>query len=242
MSISSKLTGVAAISLAVVFNLPYGYLAQNFGYPDILRQPSGEVLAAFAAGGQGLIWAWYVFGLSVLAFVPLAIALSLTPDRLRRSAAVAVGAALAGALAGLVQGMGLLRWVFVVPILAQDPQSVIAQHQFDLMNAYAGVTVGEHMGQIFTGLFVGLVAVLQWQERKHWVATIGGLTTALMLAGSGGGLVLALGRSDELFSLFSITAYLALTLWLIVTGLGLVVAKRSPNRNRSSTPGAVTYG
>ena len=132
MTISSKITGVGAIALAVVFNLPYGYLAQHFGYPDILRRPAGEVLAAFAAGGDGLIWAWYVFGLSALAFVPLAIALSLTPERLKSSPAVAVGAALSGALAGLVQGMGLLRWVFVVPVLAQHPESAAAQGQFDL--------------------------------------------------------------------------------------------------------------
>lgn len=232
MTISSKITGVGAIALAVVFNLPYGYLAQHFDYPDILRRPVGEVLAAFAAGGDGLIWAWYVFGLSALAFVPLAIALSLTPERLKSSPAVAVGAALSGALAGLVQGMGLLRWVFVVPVLAQHPESAAAQGQFDLMNAYAGVAIGEHMGQIFTALFVGLVAVLQWGERK-WISTaLAGLTTVLMLAGSGGGLALALGRSDALFSLISVAAYLALTLWLIATGLGLIWPRKVASAER----------
>jgi len=226
MSVSNKLTGIGAIALAVVFNLPYGYLAQHFDYPDILRRPSGEVLAAFAAGGDGLIWAWYVFGLSALAFVPLAIALSLTSERVRRTPALAIGAALAGALAGLVQGMGLLRWVFVVPMLAQNADSPIAQGQFDLMNAYVGVAIGEHMGQIFTALFVGLAAVMQVGERKPVSALLGGLTTLAMLAGSGGGLALALGESDALFAMISIVAYLALTLWLIVTGIGLVWSRK----------------
>ncbi|EGF92094.1 permease [Asticcacaulis biprosthecium C19] len=222
MTISSKLTGAGAVALAVVFNLPYGYLAQNFEYPDILRRPSAEVLAAFAAGGEGLVWAWYVFGLSALAFVPLAMALSLTPERIHRSPGVAIGAALAGVLAGLVQAIGLFRWVFVVPGLARQEDLGAAGAQFDLMNAFAGVAIGEHMGQIFTALFVGLVAALQWGERARLSAVIGTVTTGLMVAGAGGGLALAQGQSDEMFAMLSIGAYLGLTLWLITTGIGLL--------------------
>ena len=225
MTISSKMTGIGAIGLAVVFNLPYGYLAQHFDYPEILRRPSGEILSRFAEGGEGLIWAWYVFGLSALAFVPLAMALSITPSRMQKVPSLAIGAALAGALAGLVQGMGLLRWVFVVPGLAQHADSMVAQAQFDLMNAYAGVEIGEHMGQIFTALFVGLVAVMQFSERKIVSGALGGLTTGLMLAGAGGGLALATGHSDTVFSMLSVGAYLSLTLWLIATGIGLVRSK-----------------
>ncbi|ESQ73582.1 DUF4386 family protein [Asticcacaulis sp. AC402] len=222
MTISSKVTGAGAIALAVVFNLPYGYLAQNFHYPDILRRPSAEVLAAFAAGGDGLVWAWYVFGLSALAFVPLAIAMALTTDRIRNSPAVAIGAALAGVLAGLVQAMGLFRWVFVVPGLAQQQDLIMAGAQFDLMNAFAGVAIGEHMGQIFTALFVGLIAMLQWSERARISSVIGGVTAGLMVVGAGGGLALALGQSDGLFAMLSIGAYLGLTVWLITTGIGML--------------------
>ncbi len=222
MSISNKLTGISAISLAVVFNLPFSYLAQHFGYPDILRHPPEEVLSRFMAGGDGLIWAWYVFGLSALMFVPMGMALSVNKDRMQRVPALAIGAALAGALAGLVQAMGLLRWVFVVPGLARDAGSEIAQSQFELMNAYAGVAIGEHMGQIFTALFVGLVAAMQFGERKPASGAIGVLTVLTMLVGSGGGLALALNQSDVLFSSVSVVAYLSLTVWLIVTGVGLV--------------------
>lgn len=224
MSLSSKLTGAGAIALAVTFNLPYGYLAQHFGYPDILRHPAGEVLSRFADGGDGLIWAWYVFGLSALMFVPLGFALSITPQRMQRVPALAIGAAVAGALSGLVQAMGLLRWVFVVPGLAHG-NDALAQGQFDLMNAYAGVAVGEHMGQILTALFVGLVVAMQFSERKPVSGTFGALTVAAMLGGAGGGLALALGHSDGAFALLSVAAYLGLTLWLILTGIGLVRAK-----------------
>lgn len=222
MSNANKLTGTAAIALAIVFNLPFSYLAQHFGYPDILRHPPEEVLSRFMAGGDGLIWAWYVFGLTALMFVPMGMALSITKDRMQRVPALAIGAALAGALAGLVQAMGLLRWVFVVPGLAREAGSEIAQGQFELMNAYAGVMIGEHMGQIFTALFVGLVAAMQFAERKPVSGAVGSLTVLAMLGGAGGGLALALNQSDAVFSMISVMAYLGLTLWLILTGIGLV--------------------
>jgi hypothetical protein len=45
--------------------------------------------------------------------------------------------------------------------------------------------------------------------------------------GTGEGLAIALGRSGEVFSFATITGFLVLSLWLIVTGLGLLRA-RSP--------------
>ena len=50
-----RLTGLAAAALAVAFNVPYALLTARFDYPDILRQPAAEVLAAFHAGGPGLV-------------------------------------------------------------------------------------------------------------------------------------------------------------------------------------------
>lgn len=221
MSISSKTTGFGAIALAVTFNLPFSYLAQTFGYPDILRHPAAEVLSRYAAAGDGLVWAWYVFGLSALMFVPMGLALAVTRERMQRAPALAIGAAMAGALSGLVQAMGLLRWVFVVPGLAQV-NDAMAQGEFALMNAYAGVEIGEHMGQILTALFVGLMAAMQWGERKVVSAAIGSVTTVLLLAGAGGGLALTLGETDALFAKASVAAYMGLTLWLITTGIGLI--------------------
>ena len=98
-------------------------------------------------GGPGLILTWYAFGLTALAFVPVAVALSLTAPRLQRWPALAVGAAVAGALAGLTQAIGLMRWVFVIPGLARahaDARATpdaraAAERAFDLLNAYGGV-------------------------------------------------------------------------------------------------------
>ena len=50
-------------------------LQQQFEYPDILRQPTGDVLTKFQAGGAGLIATWYVLTLTAVLFIPLVVLL-----------------------------------------------------------------------------------------------------------------------------------------------------------------------
>jgi hypothetical protein len=196
---------------------------------DILRRPAGEALDRFAAGGEGLIVTWYAFALTALLLAPAAFALALTPRRLAARPALAVGAAVVGALAGIAQAIGLLRWVFVVPELARvhaDPAAapdakIAAERAFDLLNQYGGVAIGEHLGQLLTALFVGQVAALQWREAKPIMALIGFLAALTITFGAGEGLAIALGQSGALYSLATIIGFGSLTLWLIVTGLGL---------------------
>lgn len=226
------LTGLCAIALAVAFNIPYAILAMTYDYPDILRRPAGEALERFAAGGAGLILTWHAFALTALALAPLAMALALTQRRVGERPGLAIGAAIAGALAGVVQAIGLWRWVFVVPGLARahaesasaQEARLAAERAFDLINAYGGVAIGEHLGQLLTALFVGLVGVLQWAEAKRVSASIGFAAALAIVLGAGEGIALALDRSGEIFSLAAIVGYLGLTLWLIATGLGLMRA------------------
>jgi Domain of unknown function (DUF4386) len=223
-------TGLSAIALAIVFNVPYSILAATYDYPDVLRGPAGEALDQFAAGGWSLILTWHAFALSALALAPMAIALSLTPARVAAKPALSVGAAIFGALAGVTQAMGLWRWVFVIPGLARthaDPNVTpdakrAAESAFDILNQYGGVAIGEHLGQLLTALFVLLLACAQWSEKARITAAIGFATALAITLGTGEGLAIALGQSGELFSLATIGGFLGLTLWLIATGIGLL--------------------
>ncbi len=225
-----RLLGAVSIVFAVLFNVPYAVLAVTFDYPAILRRPPGEILEFFAQGGAGLILTWHAFALSALALAPFAIALSITRDRLWRQPGLAVGAAVLGALAGVMQAVGLWRWVFVTPALARtytDPAAsadavLNATHALDLMNRFGGVAIGEHLGQTLTALFVACVAGLQWREKSPITATIGMLAALAILAGTGEGLAIALGAPGDLFSLATIAGFLGLTVWLIATGIALV--------------------
>ncbi|MCE9523143.1 MAG: DUF4386 domain-containing protein [Alphaproteobacteria bacterium] len=233
MTTARPLTGAFAIALAIAFNIPYSILAATYDYPAVLRRSAGEALALFTQGGPHLVLTWYAFMLAALAIIPLAFALSITPERLTKVPARAIGAALAGALAGITQAIGLSRWVFVVPGLARthagddDVARLAAERTFDVLNQYGGVAIGEHLGQLLTALFVILLSSIQWSEGRSVTALIGIATAASIAAGTGEGLAIALGQSGEMFSLATIAGFLGLTLWLIATGLGLFFGRKT---------------
>lgn len=227
---SSIATGSAAIALAILFNVPFSTLASIYDYPDILRRPAGEALDLFAAGGPLLIMTWYAFAIAALALAPMALALSITPERLRYAPALSIGAALFGALAGVMQAIGLLRWVFAIPAVAaahadpaaSDAVRYQAERTFDLLNAWGGVAIGEHLGQLLTVFFVLFLAIIQWSENARIVAITGFVTSAAIAIGTGEGLALVLGGDGEMFSLATIAGFMGLTLWLILTGVKLI--------------------
>lgn len=226
-------TGICAIALAIMFNVPFSILAATYNYPDVLRGPPGEALDLFNAGGAQLILTWHAFALSALALTPMAIALSLTPQRIANTPALAIGAAITGALAGLAQAIGLWRWVFVIPLLAHEHATgapdaqLAAERAFAILNQYGGVAIGEHLGQLLTALFILMLALVQWSERARISAIIGFVAAAAIALGTGEGLAIALSQPAELFGLITIIGFAGFTLWLIATGIGLFRAPRA---------------
>jgi Domain of unknown function (DUF4386) len=230
--------GLLTILFAIAFNIPFSILASTFQYPDILRLPAGQVLDRFAQGGSPLILTWYGFGFAALALIPLSIFLSVNSDRVSKSPALTVCAAMAGALSGTVQAIGLFRWVFAVPVLAvghsfsdtSEVEKVVAENHLVLVNSWGGVAIGEHMGQWLLALFVLCLSCLQWREGARITAIIGFLAALTIAVGTGEGLALAIGASGEMFSMATVAGFLVLTLWFLATGTGLVWVglKRSP--------------
>lgn len=229
-STASVPLGLAAIAFAVAFNIPFAALSATFEYPDILRRPAGEILTMFHAGGASLILTWHAFAVAALLFIPLSIALSLRAGRIAASPALATGAAIAGSLAGLAQAIGLFRWVFVVPSLATayvdpaatDAARAAAESTFNLIYLYGGVAIGEHLGQLLTALFVLLLSFVQFREGNRVAAMIGFAAAAAVAIGTNEGLAIALGRSGDIFGLVTIAGFLALSAWLIATGVTML--------------------
>jgi hypothetical protein len=233
MSASAKTSGVATIALALGFNIPFAILGSTFDYPDILRQPAAMILERFHAGGAGLVLTWYAFMLSAILMVPVAAALAVQLREVRDLATLRSIAFASGAAAGILQAIGLSRWVFVVPGIARiqaDPASTEvaraqAQASFDLLNSWGGVAIGEHLGQIFTVLFVASLASAQLASASRLAKSAGvaGVLAALLIAvGLGEGLALATGNAPGMLGLFTVVGYLAFTLWLILTGATLL--------------------
>lgn len=235
------LLGLAALLLAIAFNLPFALLAASFDYPDILRRPAGEVLAAFAVGGPGLILTWYAFALSAVGLILFAPALALTTADWTRRPGLAVAAALIGTLAGLAQAIGLFRWVFAVPALAAlyaDPTTDAAtraslETAFTLLNGWGGVAIGEHLGQILTVAWVTLAALQALSNAQRFArpaAALSAFAVAGIGIGLGEGLAIALGQDAPLLAMATVAGYLAFSLWLLVTGAGLIAHSFFPAR------------
>ncbi|WP_375451039.1 DUF4386 domain-containing protein [uncultured Devosia sp.] len=218
MTSLERMTGAAIIAVPVIFMAAFTGLQLSFGYPDILRQPAPEILERFAAGGSGLVALWYVFMLSALAFIPVGVlsGLWLWP----KGQVAAAFAACFGILAGLVQGLGLLRWIVLVPHLAAGgTDSASTEAVFEAFHLYAGVGVGEHFGYLFTALWTVSVAAALWRERP-WIAR-----TGLLLA-----LGIAIGMAEP-FGLaaagaINAIAYTLWALWLIVLGVVILRGER----------------
>jgi Domain of unknown function (DUF4386) len=190
----ARIAGILCILLIVLSNIPYILLIQTFGYDDILREPVDVVLTKFHAGGSSLILTWFGFGLAALLFIPTSLLLhrvlhwqaSNEPSYLAMTTVM-------GVLSGILQAIGLMRWVFVVPVLANlytNPSASITTREsvsvvYQAVHQYGGVVMGEHLGQtLLVGWTLGVgFAMYSSPLFKSWVAWWGVFTTPLLILG-----------------------------------------------------------
>lgn len=212
---------ILLIAVPVAFTVLFAMLGRAFGYPGILRQPAAEVLARFTAGGTRLVLLWWVFALTAIAFVPIAV---LAGDLLG-GGALAQLSVVVGTLAGLVQALGLIRWPFLVPVLARErersPRAV--DLVFDLVNRYLGVAVGEHLGYLLTGGWTILVSVALLPSAPLWFALAGIVVGASLLFGSLEFVGPAERNGWHLAGTVVSIGYTAWALWLVTGGVLLLL-------------------
>jgi hypothetical protein len=220
--------GVVLVVAPLWFNSTFALLGKRFEYPDILRRPTSEILERFRSGGSGLILLWWTFMLSGLLLIAGVVLLG----QVLGFAGVVPVAVTVGVLAGLVQMLGLLRWVYAVPAIARAyTDSTLAEQReihaavFRALHQYLGVGVGEHLGYLFTGLWSALIGigVLQGTALPTWLGWPGIVIGAGLIVGSAEflgpneehGWTLAGGATPILFITWS--------LWLLAMGIALIV-------------------
>jgi len=114
---SQKLTGIIFVLVPILINVPYGVLIATFQYPDILRQPAGEILLKFHEGGSRLILTWWVFGFIGIPLIYSVIGLHYILQR--EDTPYLITGTTCGVISLIAQFLGLLRWTFVVPTMAE---------------------------------------------------------------------------------------------------------------------------
>jgi len=217
------------IAVPIAFNVTFTLLARSFSYPDILRQPAGSILSRFSAGGTRLLVLWWAFALTALLMVPLVVFVaSLFADGPVRTLALATGL-----LSALVQTLGLMRWPFVVPLLARryvDSGASQTQREnveliFDALHRYLGVGVGEHLGYLLTGAWTILTGVLMLGSGL-FPAALAWLALPIGIAQLVGALEFIGPNEPEGWSVAERivpVAYIAWSLWLIASGVALLL-------------------
>jgi hypothetical protein len=225
------IAGLLLVVVPIGFNVAFALLAARFDYPDILRQPTADVLAKFRAGGTPLVLTWWAFALTALLMVPLVLLLSSAiGDADPTLLAVATTT---GVLAAAVQFLGLIRWPFLVPYLARtdaDPAASEARREavdivFQAFNRYLGVAVGEHLGYLFTGAWTTLtgIALTQTTAAPGWLGVLGIVIGPVLMLCS----LEFVGKHEptgwKLAEKLTPITYVAWSLWLIATGVAFLI-------------------
>ena len=219
------LTGLLLILVPIAFNATFFLLQKAFAYPDILRQPSDTILRRFKEGGASLRLLWYAFTFSAVLFTPVPVLVQQVfgPE----APWFLAPATFIGVLAGVFQTLGLIRWPFLVPFLAEiytDPKSTQATRDsaavtFQAIHRYAGVAIGEHLGYLFTSTWTLLlcIAILQTPVVNPLFGWLGILPAVGVLVG------VFEETGFKAAGAVNAISYILWSIWLIALGLALLL-------------------
>ncbi|MCZ8216359.1 MAG: DUF4386 domain-containing protein [Cyclobacteriaceae bacterium] len=183
---TEKTIGISLIAGALGVLIPYIILTSLFDYPNILREESGVILVKFHEGGQQLIWTWWAFAMLGL---PLLKAYVLIGQKLESQFTFVRWATTVGIIGLIVQMIGLFRWTFVVPVLANNfiAGSEITKEAskigFQMIHQFGGVLLGEHIGQLFTIMWTVIItfAFAQLKYFPKWIIVLGYVSSFIYL-------------------------------------------------------------
>ena len=151
-------TAAAMLAAVVLLNVAFAGLGAVFDYPDVLKEPAGDVLADFRAD-RAAVSGWFLaLAAGAVLLAPIAVGVGRLSGSAAMRWAVPVGIA-----AAVVQAAGLLRWPLLVPGWAataagDDPAAAAAAREaFGTANRLLGNLVGETGGYVLTAAWTGLV-------------------------------------------------------------------------------------
>jgi hypothetical protein len=234
-----RTTGGLFVVGALAFAGAATALSSTFDWPDILREPADVVLPAVVAGGTSLVWTWFA---TAWTYAILLVPVLLLPTVLgRRGDPMLRAATFVGATSVVLALIGFLRWVFVVPPLADSyvtgdavtraavDAAWTAQHQF------GGALLGEHLGQLLAVAWSITVSVIILRSRvlPRWLGAAGLVVSALYLTNQGDILATAVPG----FPVWDLGGFIGSTSWgLWVAALGVMLLLRPVRLPSASVP------
>lgn len=231
-----RTTGALFLLGSIAFATAATVLSSTFEWPDILREPASVVLPAFVAGGPSLVWTWFA---TAWTYAILAVPILLLPAVIQRRDDQALRAATyIGVASVLLALIGFLRWVFVVPPLANSyvngdatakaavDAAWMAQHQF------GGALLGEHLGQLLAIAWSVTISVIIVRTRvlPRGLGITGLVVSLLYLLNQGDVLATAVPG----FPIWDLAGLIGSTGWgLWVAALGVTLLMTQPATDRA---------
>src|SRR4051812_29446899 len=177
---TARLAGAALALASLLAIAGFTVLGSVFEYPQILDEPTSDILALFREH-QGAVTSWFlVLAVSAALIAPAGIWLG-------RLAGGTLGRWIAGIgiAAATVQVIGLQRWVTLVPGISEDALDPTrrgsAEDRFELWHNLLGKAIGETLGYALTATFTVLVVVaLRRWVLPRWLALVGYVAAVLI--------------------------------------------------------------
>jgi hypothetical protein len=221
-----KLTAIALITAALLTNAGFTALGSIFNYPDVLKEPTGEILERFREHKSSVsIW-FAILAASAMLFAPIAIGVGKLRDDRWMKLAVPAGIA-----AAVVQAVGLLRWPLLVPGLASDATSsnastaASALDHFDTAHTILGNVIGETFGYLLTAAWTVLVvASLGARFAGRAFAALGTVSAVMIVLGVFSPLDLAV------IDTVNFAGYVLWSAWLIWLAVAILRSARTAER------------
>ncbi|MBK8244337.1 MAG: DUF4386 domain-containing protein [Saprospiraceae bacterium] len=230
---NNKTIAYLLITGAIALFVPYTILSIIFEYPVILRQDTGIILSKFHQGGTQLIWTWFAFAITGIPLLPAYI---LMGQQLENKTSWIRVATNIGVIGLIVQMIGLLRWTFVVPILANiyvnapdEPTKAAVIVAFKTIHQYGGVILGEHLGQLFT--IAWTIMMTYFFEKLNmfpkWVNWLGYISSGIYLLAQAELFAIVIPN----FPVWDMAGFIGSTLWLIwLIVIGVLFIKNQNKR------------
>jgi hypothetical protein len=216
---AARLAGGALALASLLAIAGFTVLGAVFQYPQILEEPTSDVLALFREH-QGAVVSWFlVLVVSAALMAPAGVFLGrLVPGAQGRWIA-GVGIA-----AATVQVIGLQRWATLVPGISHDAldpgRRADAEAEFELLHTVLGKAIGETLGYALTATFTVLVVIaLRRTMMSRWMAVVGYAAAGLIATGVVVPLV-------EEASLSNFAGYVTWCVWLL--GVAVVLFRAAP--------------
>ena len=204
-----RLAAATLAAAALLAIAGFTALGSVFEYPQILKEPTADILALYR-DHQGAVMAWFaVLMVSAALLAPAGILLGRLAGGPRGRWIARVGV-----IAAAVQVIGLSRWVLLVPSIihdATDPsRTADAHHTFELAHTWLGTILGETIGYALTAAFTVLITIAVTRATApRWMTWLGYAAAGLIATG----VVIPLGL--EVASLTNFAGYVLWCLWLL---------------------------